>query len=208
MTNYILDFLVSQPGASSAMNATRLAWSPNAKRLPDSINARLVGTLPSVVQGNDGKTTCAFFVRASKDELLNSVSSGSVKCLVRPQFVKTPHGPLVVAYCMATRDDHSSQPFISETAIFPRLSSMRTHRELAELLQTRREVYLIVSDEKGECILNSKAGILNKWRTELAEKAREFDVGKQITDERTAIMSLYWYQERYSPSSKIFKVSH
>lgn len=191
------------------MNATRLAWSATVKRLPDSINAQLVGTLPSVVQGDDGRATCAFFIRATREELLNSAETGSATCLVRPQFVRTPHGPLVVAYCMvAPRNDDGSQPFISETAIFPRLSTMPAHRELAELLQSRSEVYLIVCDENGECILNSKAMISEQWRTELAEKAKAFDVGKQINDEKTAIMSLYWYQERYNPSSKIFEVNH
>jgi hypothetical protein len=44
--------------------------------------------------------------------------------------------------------------------------------------------------------------------SELAEKSKTFDEGKQISDEKTAIMSLYWYQERYNPSSKIFEVTH
>jgi len=85
---------------------------------------------------------------------------------------------------------------------------MPAHREFAELLQARGEVYLIVCNENGACIFNSKASILEQWRAELAEKAKAFDEGKQITDERTAIMSLYWYQERYNPSIRIFEVSH
>jgi hypothetical protein len=109
---------------------------------------------------------------------------------------------------MAAAGDDDSKPFISETAIFPRLASMPAHRELAGLLQTRSDAYLVVCDQNGECILNSKARILKQWRTELAENAGAFDIGKQITDERTAIMSLYWYQERYNPSYQIFKVSH
>ncbi|MGI0037027.1 MAG: hypothetical protein ACRD99_01555, partial [Nitrososphaera sp.] len=162
MTYYILDYLVSQLKASSAMKATsRLAWSATAKRLPDSINSQLVGTFPSIVQGDDGRTTCAFFVRAAMEEFFNSEWTGSANCLVKPQFVRTPHGPLVVAYCMAASNDaDGSQPFISETAIFPRLSGMPAHREFAELLQSRSEVYLIVCDEDGKCILNSKARIL------------------------------------------------
>lgn len=190
------------------MNATRLAWSATAKRLADSLNAQLVGTLPSVVRGDNGRACSAFFVRASREELCNAVATQSATCLVRPQFVRTPHGPLIVAYCMAAAGDDDSQPFISETAIFPRLASMPAHRELAELLQTGSEAYLVVCDENGECILNSKARTLKQWRTQLAENAGAFDTGKQITDERTAIMSLYWYQERYNPSSQIFKVSH
>lgn len=187
--------------------ASRLVWSATAERLPDSINAQLIGTFPSIVE-DDGSTTCAFFVRASKEELFNSVWTGPATCLVKPQFVKTPHGSLVVAFCMVSKDTDDSQPFISETAIFPRLSGMPAHRELAELLQVRSEVYLIVCDENGKCIFNSKGRILEQWRSELAEKAKAFDEGKQITDEKTAIMSLYWYQERYNPSSKIFEVSH
>ncbi|HLG36583.1 MAG TPA: hypothetical protein VI338_00485 [Nitrososphaera sp.] len=192
------------------MKATsRLVWSATAKRIPDSINSKLVGTYPSIVQADDGNATCAFFVRAAKEESFNSMWSGSATCLVRPQFVKTPHGPLVVAYCMAApKDAEGSQPFFSETAIFPRLTSLPAHREFAGVLQSRSEVYLIVCNENGACIINSKASILEQWRAELAEKAKAFDEGKQITDERTAIMSLYWYQERYNPSSRIFEVSH
>lgn len=192
------------------MKATsRLVWSATAKRIPDSINSKLVGTFPSIVQGDDGNATCAFFVRAAKEEFFNSMCGGSVTCLVRPQFVKTPHGPLVVAYCMAApKDAEGSQPFFSETAIFPRLASMPAHREFAELLQSRSEAYLVVCEKNGACIFNSKAGILEQWRAELAENAKAFDEGKQIADERTAIISLYWYQERYNPSSRIFEVSH
>ena len=206
---YILDFLDSQPNAFSALKSSpRLAWSTDAKRLPHSVNTQLVGTFPSIVEDDGGSTTCAFFVRASKDELMNSLWTVPASSLIRPQFVKTPHGPLVVAFCMVSNDADGYQPFISETAIFPRLSGIPAHRELAELLHARSEAYLIVCDDVGKCIFNSKARILEQWRSELAEKAKAFDEGNQITDEKTAIMSLYWYQERYNPSRKIFEVSH
>ena len=49
---------------------------------------------------------------------------------------------------------------------------------------------------------------MDDWTAELAEKFKGFDEGKQIADEKSAIMSLYWYQERYNPSSRIFEVQH
>jgi hypothetical protein len=126
---------------------------------------------------------------------------------VRPQFVKTPHGPLLVVY-YATRlsRDPSAEPFISETAIFPRLDSMPTHREIARLLARTKYAYYVICNEKGKCVLNIRARILNSWRKDFAEKSSAFDEGKQIADEKTAIMSLYWYQDRYSPTAKIFEV--
>lgn len=186
----------------------RLAWNDKVKIIPESLNGQLVGTFPSIVRGDDGVEMCAFFVRVAKAEISKAdLKKKSGKCLIKPQFVKTPHGPMIVAYCMVSSEE-ASEPFISETAIFPRLPSMPSHREIAELLQARGEAYFVLCNEKGGCIYNAKARVLDQWRAELAENAMNFDDGKQIADEKTAIMSLYWYQERYNPSTKIFEVKH
>ena len=189
-------------------NTARLTWSTFAKRLPDSINAQLVGTFPSIVEEPDGTKVCAFYVRATSEEFGKARKTGSTSCLVKPQFVKTPQGPLIVVYCMVDSTGSGFDPFFSETAIFPRLPSLPIHREIADMLLSKGEVYYIVSNESGECIFNSKARVMNEWRAELAEKEKAFDEGKQITDEKSAIMSLYWYQERYNPTDKIFEVRH
>jgi hypothetical protein len=55
---------------------------------------------------------------------------------------------------------------------------------------------------------NAKARTASEWRLDFADKASGFEEGKQITDEKTAIMSLYWYQDRYRPSGKIFEIQH
>jgi hypothetical protein len=49
---------------------------------------------------------------------------------------------------------------------------------------------------------------LEEWRSELSASANAFDDGQQIADEKAAIVSLYWYQERHHPSRKIFEVKH
>ncbi|MCI0562536.1 MAG: hypothetical protein MN733_28965 [Nitrososphaera sp.] len=172
------------------------------RRLPESINNQLVGTFPAIVLDERGKRTCAFFVRAGQDEL----SGAQVACSIKPLFVRTPQGPLIVVYCMAGTEDEQAEPFFSETAIFPRLGSIPSHREIARLLASRKEAYYVVCDKGGTCMLNVKTRVLDSWRNELAQKAKEFDEGKQIADEKTAIMSLYWYQERYNPSAKIFEI--
>lgn len=187
----------------------RPAWSINSSRVPDSINSQLIGTFPSIVEGDDGKAACAFFVRATEDEFTYGADWDSTTCLMRPQFVKTPQGPIIVACCMVSAKDNGvSEPFISETAIFPRLSNMSSHRTITDMLVSGGQVYFVVCDETGKCLFNSKAHILEEWRSELAAKGKGFDDGKQITDEKSAIMSLYWYQERDNPSSKIFEVRH
>ena len=182
-------------------------WSTLNSSIPDSINEQLVGTFPTVVIDNDRRKVCAFFVRASDSDRLSLDSGVRTRSYVRPQFVKTPHGPLLVVY-YATRlsKDPSTEPFISETAIFPRLDSMPTHREIARLLARTKYAYYVICNEKGKCILNIRARILNSWRKDFAEKSSAFDEGKQIADEKTAILSLYWYQDRYSPTARIFEV--
>ncbi len=95
---------------------------------------------------------------------------------------------------------------MSETAIFPRLPSLPSHKLISELLASGSEAFFVVCDEAGNCLLNSKAKILESGRNELADNAKQFDEGKQIADEKSAIMSLYWYQERYNPTAKIFDV--
>ncbi len=156
---------------------------------------------------NDRQKVCAFFVRASDGDHLSLDSGKGTRSYVRPQLVKTPQGPLLVVY-YATRlnKDPSTEPFISETAIFPRLDSMPSHREIARLLASTKYAYYVICNEKGECILNIRAKILNSWRKDFAEKSKAFDEGKQITDEKTAITSLFWYQDRYNPTAKIFEV--
>ncbi len=181
-------------------------WSSSDTKIPEQINSQLVGTFPALVRGEDGKETCAFFVRALSEEF-HAMVSGAARCLVKPQFVKTPQGPIVVAYCMASgQSGTGSEPYISEISLFPRLTSMPGHRRIYESLLVRSDVYFVVCDENGDCLLNSNAQVLDEWRRELAEKGKGFDEGKQVTDEKTAIMSLYWYQERYNPSSKIFEI--
>jgi hypothetical protein len=76
------------------------------------------------------------------------------------------------------------------------------------MLAGEAETYYVVCDAEGKCLFNSNATILDEWRSELAERVKGFHEGKQITDEKTAIMSLYWYQERHSPSSRLFEISH
>lgn len=187
--------------------ASRPVWSGDSIRVPNSINSQLEGTFPSIVEGEDGMEACAFFVRATEGEFVCNVNGQSLTCLMKPQFVKTPQGPIIVAYFMvASAGNEESEPFISETAIFPRLSTMSSHRNIAEMLLSGGHVYFVVCDEQGKCLFNSKANIPEEWRSELAEKGKGFDAGKQITDEKSAIMSLYWYQERYNPSSRIFEV--
>lgn len=83
---------------------------------------------------------------------------------------------------------------------------MPSHSEISRLLACTKYAYYVICNEKGECILNIKAKILNSWRKDFAEKSKAFDEGKQITDEKTAIMSLYWYQDRFNPTAKIFEV--
>lgn len=186
-----------------------LVWSEKLKRIPDKLNSELTGTFPSIVSGEDGIKTCAFFVRSTREEVLRAkLTRRSSKCFIKPQFVKTPQGPLVVAYCLASSKSTGSEPFISETALFPRLTSMPSHKEIFELLMSRTEAYFVICDEKGRCIFNIKARILEEWRSALSDNAKAFDEGQQISDEKTAIMSLYWYQERYHPSSGLFEVAH
>ena len=187
---------------------TSRVWTARAKKIPECINSQLVGTFPSLVAGSDGTETCAFFVRTTREELSKAKLATKVKSLIRPQFVATPHGPLVVAYCSASSTTENAEPFISETALFPRLPSMPGHREISEVLKSSKYAFFIACDEKGACLFNSKARILEEWRSEFTEKSKAFDGGKQISDEKTAIMSLYWYQERYTPSSRIFEVKH
>jgi hypothetical protein len=109
---------------------------------------------------------------------------------------------------MASARVEGQEPFISETAIFPRLASMPSHKEIFEMLKSKNEAYLVICDEKGRCIFNSRARILEEWKSELANNSGAFDQGQQISDEKAAIMSLYWYQERYRPSSGLFEVKH
>ncbi len=207
--SYVLYYLVTFQRVPLKMKTSApLSWSTGAKRIPAIVNSQLVGTFPSIVTGDDGAKTCAFFVRASAEEWNSALTAGSAASFVKPHFVKTPQGPMIVAYCMVTSTDSGIEPFISETAIFPRLLSMPTHREIAELLQYRKEAFFVICNEKGACLFNSKARVLDDWVSELAEKSKAFDEGKQISDEKTAIMSLYWYQERYNPSCKIFEVTH
>lgn len=210
VNHYTLDYLVSNLRVSNVMTAvtTSPVWSARAKRIPESLNAQLVGTFPSTVAGSDGAEACAFFIRATREEFSKSKLGRKSKSLIRPQFVATPHGPLVVAYCLASSNLENSEPFMSETALFPRLPSMPSHREIFGMLKSGKDVFFVVCDENGECLLNSKARIRDEWRSEFAEKSKAFDEGKQISDEKTAIMSLYWYQERYNPSSRIFEVKH
>lgn len=187
--------------------AAYFRWSTRNNSIPDSINEQLVGTFPCVVIDNDRRKVCAFFVRASDGDRLSPDSGKGSRSYVRPQFVKTPQGPLLVVYYAARLGkDPSAEPFISETAIFPRLDSMPSHREIARLLACTKYAYYVICNEKGECILNIRAKILSSWRKDFAEKSKAFDEGKQITDEKTAIMSLYWYQDRYNPTAKIFEV--
>ena len=182
-------------------------WSTEKNTIPEKINEQLVGTFPCIVIDNDRRKICAFFVRASDGDHLSLSSGKRTGSYVKPQFVKTPQGPLLVAYCATSRNkDPSKEPFISETAIFPRLDSMPSHREMAGLLASTKYAFYVICNEKGECILNSRAKILNSWRKDFAEKSKAFDEGKQITDEKTAILSLYWYQDRYNPTAKIFEV--
>jgi hypothetical protein len=186
-----------------------LQWSASNTRIPESINAQLVGTFPSLVEVK-GAVASAFFVRATEDEFATSVpNTKSASCFVKPQFVRTPHGPIVVAYCMAKTNGSSElEPFISETALFPRLSTLPTHGEIVMMLAGEAETYYVVCDAEGKCLFNSNATILDEWRSELAGRVKGFHEGKQITDEKTAIMSLYWYQERHSPSRRLFEISH
>jgi hypothetical protein len=206
VSRYVLFYLIHVLKIPLEMDTpVTLHWSTAAKKVPDKVNSQLVGTYPSIVTGEDGMEKAAFFVRVSAEEWSAGLPN-KAKCMIRPQFVRTPQGPMVVAYCMVAPSD--SEPFISETAIFPRLSSMPTHREIAELLMSKGSAFLTICNEKGDCLFNSKARILTEWRSELIEKSKAFDEGKQISDEKAAIMSLYWYQERYNPSSKIFEVRH
>ena len=208
--SYVLYYLISFQKVPLKMKTSPPppSWSTGAKRIPAIINTQLVGTFPSIVAGDDGSNTCAFFVRASAEEWNSAVKAGPTTSFVKPQFVKTPQGPMIVAYCMVASIDSGIEPFISETAIFPRLLSMPTHREIADLLQSRKEAFFVICNEKGACLFNSKARVLDDWVSELAEKSKAFNEGKQISDEKAAIMSLYWYQERYNPSSKIFGITH
>ena len=187
--------------------AGRIAWSVRTTVVPDSINTQLVGTFPAVVEDEEG-VTCAFFVRVSERDPDSVPSNGPVKCMLRPQSVKTPHGPIVVAFCMASPESGEWDPFISETALFPCLSSLPSHRQILDLLLSRGSAYFVASDEAGKCILNKKAHILDIWKDELAAKMMDFDSGTQISDEKTAIMALYWYQERYNPTGKMFEITH
>jgi hypothetical protein len=193
-----------------ALNSvSTFVWSEKARRIPDGLNSQLVGTFPAVVSGEDGFETCAFFVRSGREELFKAkLRRRSTRCFIKPQFVKTPQGPLLVAYCMASARVEGQEPFISETAIFPRLASMPSHKEIFEMLKSKNEAYLVICDEKGRCIFNSRARILEEWKSELANNSGAFDQGQQISDEKAAIMSLYWYQERYHPSSGLFEVKH
>jgi hypothetical protein len=184
-----------------------IAWSEAATAVPDVINTQLVGTFPSIVEDERGRS-CAFFIRLSERDPDALPASGPVKCMLRPQFVKTPHGPIVVSFCMASPESGEWDPFISETALFPRLATIPTHRQILDLLLSLDSAYFVVCDDSGKCILNKKAQILEIWKEELASKVNEFDSGKQISDEKTAIMALYWYQERYNPTDKIFEITH
>lgn len=183
-----------------------IAWSVSTRKVPEIINSQLVGTFPAVVKDEEGKT-CAIFIRASLKDL-DAASQNSIKCMLRPQFVKTPHGPIVVACCMASPENGEYEPFISETALFPRLPSLPSHKEILDLLLSLDYAYFVACDEAGKCLLNAKAQIKDEWREELASRTIEFGTGKQISDEKTAIMALYWYQERYNPTDRLFEISH
>ena len=190
-------------------SALTLAWSEKARRIPDNLNSELVGTFPSIVSGKDGIEMSAFFVRVARDEMPSvRLPRKTRKCFIKPQFVKTPQGPLVVAYCMVPSESDGHEPFISETALFPRLSTMPSHKRIFDVLRSKSEAYLVICDENGRCIFNSKASILEEWRSQLGDNAKAFDEGQQIADEKAAVLSLYWYQERYHPSGKIFEVKH
>ncbi|MGH9992074.1 MAG: hypothetical protein ACREBU_23535 [Nitrososphaera sp.] len=184
-------------------------WSIESVAIPRSVNDQLVGTFPSIVRDEKGRKTCAFFVRAAEEDLFKRSDNreSAASSYLRPQFVRTPQGPLIVVHCMAKFDGQNpGEPFMSETAIFPRLPSMPLHRTICEMLASNSEAFFVICDARGNCLFNSKAKILESWRKELADKAKDFDEGKQITDEKTAIMSLYWYQEKYNPTARIFEI--
>ncbi|GEM_PF-2122489 len=197
-------------------------WSTRKTTIPDTINQKLVGTFPAVVidddSSNTGQNLAAFFIRAPVvgEEsagfvlLSEQKSKKKLKCTVKPKFVKTPYGPLVMVYGMI---DFSSikrgvDPYVSETAIFPRLETLPSHKEITELMISNHEVFYVIGDEYGNCIFNDKAYVVDLWRDELFEKRDSFyDEPKQITDEKEAISALIWYQQRFKPTPEIFEVN-
>ncbi len=226
---------------STESAVTYPSWSLRNTTIPDSINKQLIGTLPIVVrdEDNDGRKMAAFFVRAPMDEekencnsmLMQTTESckndnknnrddkkerlhnnNDWKCTIKPQFIRSPNGPLVMVYGMVVdsslrKHSKTASPFISETAIFPKLPSLPSHKEILDLLCTNYEVFYIICDEYSSCIFNGKVYVLDVWREALAEKNNNFEGSLQITDERVAISTLFWYQQRFKPTADMFNVN-